>query len=357
MNQELINAFKSKDILSVKSILASGVDLNYRTPGTPTYLNRAWCGQRDYDFEIVKLLIEFGADLNDSSYPAIGCAAGRGSIEEIQYVLDRGADINAVTHVGTSALWQAAYKGNIEILKFLLSTGIDIYKHGGHALQVASSYGHLEIVELLVKEKANINFQVFNKNDVDLSQTPLHCSASFGQLQIAQFLLENGADPTLKNYYGERPYIIAKRRKNNVLADIFASYEPKELRDLDEIMAKLKRVGLPVTILKDLGEERRRVELPESKYMNYFEYCSIHDVTEIEIEIEGIKMFNLLFETKGYDSLGFLVWIPSKKALGSYDAEHQSLIILHDTDWKGFKKSPSAIIDRILDGEYEVVHP
>ena len=49
-----------------------------------------------------------------------------------------------------------------------------------------------------------------------------------------------------------------------------------------------------------------------------------------------------------------LVWIPSKKALGSYDVEHQNLIILHDADWKKFNKSPSVFIDSILDGEYEI---
>ncbi|WP_248928021.1 ankyrin repeat domain-containing protein [Paenibacillus hamazuiensis] len=353
MNQELLQAFKNKDIQTVKIILASGIDLNHRTPGTDTYLFRAWSGQRDYDFEIVKLLIEYGADLNDPASPAITMAAGKGSIQELQYVLDRGADINAVSHVGKSALWQAAYKGDMEVVKFLLNAGIDIDKHSGQALQIASSRGHLDLVEFLIKEKADINYQVFSKNNADLSYTPLHFSAMMQRFEIARCLLENGANPALKNYYGERPYTIAAKQKNNVLAELIASYEPKELHDLEHKIKELKKAGFPTSILKDLGEERSRVELPASKYVKYIEYCSIHDVTEMEIE--GIQMFNLLFETNGYDSLGFLVWIPSKKALGSYEAEHQSLIILHDTDWKKFRKSPGIIIDRILDGEYEIV--
>jgi ankyrin repeat protein len=351
MNQELINAFKNKDIEAVKSFIASGIDINYRAPGTATYLDYAWCGFGEYDFEIVKLLIDNGAELNESSHPAIVCASGRGNIDEIQYILDRGANINATSHVGTSALWHAAYKGNIELVKFLLRNGLDIHKHGGRALQVATSSGNRDIVQLLVEEKVDINYQVFDKH-ADKSNTPLHYAALFGHLEITHFLLKNGANPALKNHYGYRPYSLAKKQKYKEIMDLIASYEPKELHDLDNKIAEVKRAGLPTAIIKSLGEERKRVELPSSKYVNYIEFCSIMDVSEMEFE--GNRMLNLLFDVDAYDSLGFLVWIPSKKALGSYDVEHQKLIILHDADWKKFNKSPSLFIDRILDGEYEI---
>jgi len=45
------------------------------------------------DFLIVKLLFKNQADLNDIQFPSIVAASRRGKIEEIQYVLDRGADI------------------------------------------------------------------------------------------------------------------------------------------------------------------------------------------------------------------------------------------------------------------------
>lgn len=351
MNHELINAFKNKDIKSVKSLIVSGIDLNYRTPGTDTYLGFAWGYYRDYDFNIVKLLIENGAEINHPLSPSITLASGRGRIDEIQYVLDRGADINAISSVGTSALWRAAYNGHIDEIKFLLRSGLDIDMHGGHALQIAASRGKIEIVQLLVEEGANINYQDFVKHP-DKTNTPLHYAALFGHLQITCFLLEKGADPTLKNHYGYRAFLIAKSQKNKEIMDLIASYEPKELHDLDNKITKLKRSGLPSAIIKALGEEKRRVELPGSNYMDFIEFCSIMDVTEMEFE--GIRLINLLFDVDAYDSLGFLVWIPSKKALGSYEVEHQNLIILHDADWKKINKSPSVFIDRILDGEYEI---
>lgn len=210
---------QNKDVETVKSLLASGIDLNYRALGTTTYLEYAWGYYREYDFTIVKLLIEYGAEINHPSFPSIICASGRGRIEEIQYVLDRGADINAISHVGTSALWKAAYDGLIDEIKFLLRSGLDIDKHGGHALQIAASRGKIEIVRLLAEEGADINYQVFDKHP-DKTNTPLHNAALYGHLQITCFLLEKGADPTLKNHYGYRAFSIAKSQKNKEIMDL-----------------------------------------------------------------------------------------------------------------------------------------
>lgn len=349
----MMEAIKNKDIDSVSSIIKSGIDLNLRTPGSVTYLNQVWCGYSDYDFEMVKLLIENGAYLNDPAYPAIVCASSRGRVEEIEYVLERGANINAITHVGTSALWQASYHGYLDVIKFLLQAGLDINQHGGHAVQIASSNGNLEVVQLLVAEQANINYQVFDRNKQDLSSTPLHKSALFGHLEIMRFLLENGANPVLKDYYGYRPYTLVKKRKNKDAMDLIASYEPKELHDLEKRADELKKRGLPTAILKDLGEVRKRIDLSGSNYMNFIEYCSIEDVTEMDLN--GVAMLNLLFDTDAYDALGFLVWVPSRKVLASYDVEHEKLVILSDTTWKGFRKSPSVFIDRVLNGEYDEI--
>jgi ankyrin repeat protein len=349
VNDELIAAFKHKDRETVKAIVSSGFDLNSKLRGV-TYLEYAWRHFGDYDFDIIKLLLEHGAQINDPSVPSITLASGRGAINELQYVLDLGADINAIDHVGTSALSSAAYEGHVEEAKFLLRSGLDLERHGGKALQIAARRGQMEMVRLLVEEGANINYQVFHEH-ADKSATPLHNAALFGHLPIVKYLLEHGADPTLKDYYGDRAFSNAKRQKYTEIMKLIAAYEPKELYDLDKKRVELKKMGLPMAIIRALGEERKRVELPDSKYIDFIEYGSIMDVTIMEIE--EIRLINLLFDADQYDALGFLVWIPAQKALGSYDVEHQNLLVLHDANWSKFTKTPSFYIDRILDGEYD----
>lgn len=341
------DAFKRNDLEAVKSLLANGFDLS-PIPGHGTYLDRAWSHRREYNFDIVKLLIDYGEDINYPGHPSIVMAAHRGKLEEIQYVLDRGADIHAVTHTEVSALWSAAYHNNSEVLRFLLNAGIDLNAHGGTALQTAAFYGHLECVKILIDAGADMNYQRIDSHP-DRSYTPLH-NAAYKHISVVRYLLEAGADTRLKNHYGERAFHLAKKY-NSEIADLISKYEPTELHQLDSKIEELKRMKLPKAILQDLGEEQQRVELPNSKYMSYLTYCSVYDVTEVSFE--GIRLINLLAETDGYDTYGMLVWVPSKKSLGSYDIEHETLVFLKKVTWKTFRKSPEKYIDLILDGGYD----
>lgn len=345
----VLKAIEEQDIDTVRSMIASGIDIHEKGEPHESYLERAWFSDND-DLEIVKLLIDNGAELNDPSYPAIVGAAFRHNTEMIQYVIDRGADLNATSQNKVSALWHAAYDGDMELAKYLIDAGIDVAKVGGDALSLAASRNHLPMVMLLVENNADIDFQASDSHP-DRTYTPLHHAAWHGYLECVRYLLDHGADPSLKNHYGERPYHLAKQEKHQEVMKLIAAYEPKSVQDLDQKRDELKKAGLPKQILDDLGEESTRIELQDCRYMDYIIYCSIMDVSVAEID--GQTMISLLFETDDYDAFGFLVWLPTRKVLASYDVEHQNLMILHDVTWKKFRKSPGAIIDRILDGVYE----
>lgn len=348
-DQQMLDALERKDLEAVKQMVTSGFDLK-TVPGYGSYLSYAWGHYGDYDFEIVKYLIEKGGvNLNDSSDPAIIIAAGRGKLDELQYILDRGADINALSRVNTSALWKAAYRNQIEEINYLLEHGLDINIHGGRALQVAASRGYLDAVKLLIEAGADINHQDF-KTHPDDSATPLHNAAFHGHVDVVKYLLACGADPLLKDHYGERPYTAASSRKLQEIMELLVAVEPQELHDFERKAAELKRMGLPVAIINDLGNTRTRIELRDSNKINYIELCSVLDVTELRYK--RVKMFNLLFEVDSYSSLGLLVWVPSWKKLGTYDIEHAYFSPIPDVTWKDFLNSPSKLMDRILDWEF-----
>jgi ankyrin repeat protein len=67
---------------------------------------------------------------------------------------------------------------------------------------------------LLIKSGADVNAQG------DLGMTPLHHAASRGLLEIAKKLTASGANPLLKNEFGQTPADIAIFRKQTKVAKL-----------------------------------------------------------------------------------------------------------------------------------------
>ncbi|MCW8198671.1 ankyrin repeat domain-containing protein [Verminephrobacter aporrectodeae subsp. tuberculatae] len=98
-----------------------------------------------------------------------------------------------------SPLMMAAIKGNVQAVQALLARGADVNKTGWAALHYAASGaapGHLEIIGLLLENHAYIDAESPN------GTTPLMMAARYGSIDAVQRLLEEGADPTLKNQQG-----------------------------------------------------------------------------------------------------------------------------------------------------------
>jgi hypothetical protein len=100
------------------------------------------------------------------------------------------------------AVWEAAYDGNEAELRRLIERGGSVNwrdEFGWTALMVASYWnGHEGCVRLLLEAEA---IEVNAKDNTD--RTALHLAAIYGRLAIAKRLLEEGADPTLRNKYGD----------------------------------------------------------------------------------------------------------------------------------------------------------
>lgn len=76
----------------------------------------------------------------------------RGNFDLVQWLLDRGANVNVQVNEGHTALIWAAIRSRLKILQLLLSRGADIYlcdKYGFTALDHAVVQGNYEEALLL----------------------------------------------------------------------------------------------------------------------------------------------------------------------------------------------------------------
>lgn len=228
---------KDKDYFGItKTLVEAGADVNASLDNGQSILFEA---SAEGHYDVVKYLLEHGANPNtalDDGWTSLHYIADKASermsnfkliieregrrveitdpdeIRELHgshpddeytaYVLiaklliDHGIDVNAEKkEFKQTALFDAVNSCSKEITKLILDKGVRDINHkdkwGTTALHFASRVGCLEGVKLLVAAGANINVQE------DVGFTPLHECAESGRLDVATFLILQGADPSL----------------------------------------------------------------------------------------------------------------------------------------------------------------
>ncbi|KAK4176463.1 ankyrin repeat-containing domain protein [Triangularia setosa] len=145
----------------VRSLLAAGATAEVITISFYDSPLLAACQHNGIDLEVVKLLVEHGADVNARAscwgYP-LQCATFNQSDDEVVlYLLEQGAEINAVGGRYGTALQVAAYRFDDDLLNTLLVKGGDPNMQGGQfntPLQAAYSHGAINGIKILYKHGA-----------------------------------------------------------------------------------------------------------------------------------------------------------------------------------------------------------
>ena len=163
--------------------------------------------------QLVKLLLDKKADpniQNELQFTALMYAVMNSKI--VSLLLAENADVNALTIRGESALFWACRFGNIKVIKILLNVGINLINkkdEGGKTpLYIACDKGHVQVVEQLIKAKADLSIP--NKS----GNTPLHKACEMGHLQIVEKLLQSEVDPNVQNNFQATPLFQATHKNN-----------------------------------------------------------------------------------------------------------------------------------------------
>lgn len=145
----LIQAVRAEWPELIDALLQRRARLNFRNRHGETALSiAAYMGNMGY----VQRIVDSGAELNFFGWPPITYAAFNNHPEIVEYLIKKGADINAKTESGATALFLAARNGHIAVVKILLRYEADptiLDQNGETAVDVAMKGNFDEILTLL----------------------------------------------------------------------------------------------------------------------------------------------------------------------------------------------------------------
>ena len=207
---------------TARLLLEHGVDVNARRKDSWTSLHWAAFKGR---VEVAQVLLDHGANAKletEEGETALHIVSrGEYSSQEkgadtTRLLLERGVDVNAQKKNSFTSLHEAAFKGKVEVIKILLDHGANARletERGETALHIVSR-GEFDSQEqgagtarLLLERGVDVNARKKN------SFTSLHEAAFKGKVEVAQVLLDYGANAMLETKGGETALHIVSRGK------------------------------------------------------------------------------------------------------------------------------------------------
>ncbi|KAL8592133.1 Poly [ADP-ribose] polymerase tankyrase-2 [Nucella lapillus] len=174
----------------VEYLLEHGADVHAKDKGGLVPLHNA-CSYGHY--EVTELLIKHGACVNVADlwkFTPLHEAASKGKFEICKLLLKHGADANKKNRDGHTPL-DLVKEGDQDVADLL---------RGDAALLEAAKKGNLARVQKLASTE-NINC----RDTQGRNSTPLHLAAGYNNVEVAEFLLENGADVNAQDKGGLIP--------------------------------------------------------------------------------------------------------------------------------------------------------
>ena len=138
---------------------------------------------RQHHPEVARILLTHDKD-RELTNRLLEEAVRRGHADTVEMLLDSGADIDARSASGSTALYEAALKGDGPIVSLLVNRGADV-----------------------------------NAAETTSGTTPLYAAAAFGRQEAVVVLLLSGADPNLVSKEGISPLRAAESNQHRTIAE------------------------------------------------------------------------------------------------------------------------------------------
>lgn len=340
-NQELppiVREILAEDLDALTRRLADGWDINAHIQiGRTSWHTPLAIAIVENKLRVLDFLLERHVNLHEKLQPPIQLAVQNCSAETVERLLAHGAKLNPWGSTYQCAL----YSERFDLLPALFRLGLALDADYGHALRSACANGQMQAVQFFVEHGINVNIRgpgpVFTNNP-----TAVALAAQNRDLPLVKYLVAHGADVTIEDDDGDRPYTHAIANDDEPMQTYLKALEPPEWHSEETLLKRLNHGGAPEALIALLRSEHRRMEFAEGA-VRFIEFHHLLNVRTIKWKRH--QVLDLLKLVDNYGPGGYLVWSPRHAKLAHLNLEHDRLKPL--CKWETFVASPGKWINRI----------
>lgn len=294
--------------------------------------------------DMVRLLVERGADLTQNGDELLFAAIKCQNYSTLSYLVEAGVRLEenqrSIYHLFSFLEGQK----NPELLTIVDRLQIDFKRYGGEPLRTAVWGGDRMLAEYLIQNGADIDY---HKPDemFPYASTPVIEAARQNDFHMVRWLVGQGADITIPDKYGDRPYTLAVQNKNQEMAAYLRNLEPEDWHNEENRAQQLAAYKMPTEMVEYLKTGPLRLEFPEQDEVQWAELYPYMDVHEVTWKRE--KLLSVMAQMDNYPDY-LLLWNPKDRKLWYLDAEHEKFHAL--ATWEDFIADPGKYLNGMIIG-------
>lgn len=294
--------------------------------------------------DMVRLLVERGADLTQNGDELLFAAIKCQNYSTLSYLVEAGVRLEENQRSIYHLFSLLEGRKNPELLTIVDRLQIDFKRYGGEPLRTAVWGGDRMLAEYLIQNGADIDY---HKPDemFPYASTPVIEAARQNDFHMVRWLVGQGADITIPDKYGDRPYTLAVQNKNQEMAAYLRNLEPEDWHNEENRAQQLAAYKMPTEMVEYLKTGPLRLEFPEQDEVQWAELYSYMDVLEVTWKRE--KLLSVMAQMDNYPDY-LLLWNPKDKKLWYLDVEHEEFHAL--ATWEDFIADPGKYLNGMIIG-------